>query len=265
MSLRLPTIVVWLLWSMALSAQVGLSPDESRLFNLVNQERKKAGLPQFQWDYHLAEAARTHTQLMSAREELTHQLSGEPVLGDRIGAAGARFDGAAENVAEGDVAADTVEVLHGSLMNSPGHRANLLSPKYNAIGLAIVSRDGATYVTEDFAHTVTTYSDEQFRAAIIAAFNKARQANSLPAIAIREDSRIHDFACSESDPPQFPSGFSGALNEVVFTSSEPEKLPPDMQKAARNASLHKVSLGACFHPDKQHGYANFWVIAAFYP
>src|SRR5579863_132761 len=115
----------------AASAQVGLSPDELKLFNLVNQERKNAGLPRFQWDYHLAESARSHTQLMAVRNVLTHQLPGEAAMAERIAAAGTRFNSAAENVAQGDVAGDVVEVLHGSLMNSPEHRANLLSPNYN--------------------------------------------------------------------------------------------------------------------------------------
>jgi uncharacterized protein YkwD len=245
-------------------AQVGLSPDELKLFNFLNQERKIAGLPQLQWNYHVAEAARTHTQVMADHKTLSHQFTGEPALGDRVGATGARFNSAAENVAEGDTAGDPVLEIHRSLMFSPGHRANILSPQYNAVGLAIVSRDGKMYVTEDFAYIVSTYSEDQFRDALIAAFNKARRAKGLAPVAVLKDARIHDLACSETDKPQIPEGFPGALDEVVFTSSEPDKLPADLQKAVVDPSLHKMSVGACFHPDKEHGYANFWVIAAFY-
>jgi uncharacterized protein YkwD len=246
-------------------AQVGLSSDEQKLFNLLNQERKKAAMPPFQWNYHLAESARAHSQLMASHKLLAHQFPGEPALGERLGATGVRFNGAAENVAVGDITADVVPEIHDSLMNSPEHRGNILNSKYNAVGLAIVSRDGAMYVTEDFAHTVTAYSEEQFRDAVIAAFNKARQARGQSIIMVRDDPRIHDLACAEQDKPLIPQSLSNALEVVVFTSSEPENLPSDMQRLVGDPAVHRMSIGTCFHPDKQHGYASFWVVAAFYP
>ena len=248
-----------------LRAQVGISTDEQKLFNLVNQERKKAGLPPFQWNYLLAQSARAHSQLMAKRKVLTHQFSGEPALGDRVGATGLRFSGAAENVAAGDIAEDTVARVHASLINSAEHRGNILNANYNVAGLAIVSNDNDVYVTEDFAHTLPVYSEEQFRRAVVAAFNKAREANSLAAVVVRDDPHFHDLACSESQKEQIPAGLPNALDIVVFTSSEPEKLPSDMQKAARDPGLHHLSIGTCFSPDKQHGYGNFWVVVALYP
>src|SRR2546421_3751376 len=155
--------LVFVLLSIA-SAQVGVSVDDLKLFQLLNQERTKAGLPKFQWDYHLAEAARAHAQLLAQRQVLSHQFSGEPVLGERIGATGTRFNAAAENVAE----APTVEELHSGLMNSPPHRANILNGKYNAIGLAIVSPNDQLYVAQDFAHVLPSYSEPQFRDALLA-------------------------------------------------------------------------------------------------
>ena len=256
---------MWLLWSAALCAQVGLSPDESKLFNLVNQERKKAGLTPFEWNYHLAEAARAHTTLMAKRKVLTHHFADEATLGERIGATSLRFDGAAENVAQGDAKADAVALLHQSLMESPQHRANILSSKYGALGLAIVSSEGETYVTEDFAQVLPVYSERQFRDALIAAFNKARQARRLPAITVGDDSRVQALACSEKDKPLIPDGFANALNVVAFTASNPAELPADLQKVAANNGLRRMNIGTCFHPDKEHGYGNFWVVAAFYP
>lgn len=257
------TIYFVFLCSTVVCAQVGISADEQKLFNLVNQERKKAGLAPLQWSYPLAQSARAHTQLMASRNTLTHQFSGEPALGDRIGATGLRFSGAAENVAEGDIDADTVARLHASLMNSPEHRGNILSAKYNAGALAIIPNGNEMYVTEDFAHTLPVYSEEQFRGGVVTAFNKARRANSLPAVVVRDDAHFHDLACSESQTEQVPQ-IPNALDIVVFTSSEPEDLPSDMRKAARDPGLHRLSIGACFSPDKQHGYGSFWVVAAFY-
>lgn len=265
MNLRLAAILVWLLGGGALWAQVGLSSDELKLFHLVNQERKKAGLAPLEWNYYLAEAARGHTQLMVRHKVLTHRFADEAVLGDRVGATGLRFSGAAENVAEGDAKDDVVPRLHASLMDSPPHRANILSSNYSAIGLAIVSIKEDTYVTEDFAEVLPNYSEEQFRAGVIAAFNKVRQSHRLPAIAVGEDSRVRTLACSETNKPQIPDGFANALDVVAFTSSDPAQLPVHMQKVASDGGLHRMNVAACFRPDKDHGYGNFWIVAAFYP
>ncbi len=265
MNLKLATIFVWLLWSTAVCAQVGLSSEEQKIFNLVNQERRQAGLPPFQWNYHLAEAARGHTQLMAQRKVLTHQFASEDPLGDRIGATGLRFSGAAENVAQADTKGDIATTLHLALMSSPPHRGNILSPKYNALGLAIVSKGDDAFVTEDFANVLPAYSEEQFRDGVITAFNKARQTHRVPAIRVGDDARVRTLACSQSGKPQIPDGFANALEVVAFTSSDPAELPADMQKLVDDAGLHRMNVAACFRPDKQHGYGNFWVVAAFYP
>jgi hypothetical protein len=48
----------------------------------------------------------------------------------------------------------------------------------------------------------------------------------------------------------------------VFTSSEP-RLPDQVQKAVTAAGYYHMKFGVCFRPDKEHGSANFWVVAAF--
>lgn len=249
------------LCSLAVGAQVGLSSDELKLFNLLNEERVKAGLSKFQWNYQLAESARAHTKLLADRKELSHRFAGEASLGDRIGATGLRFDVAAENVAAGARAED----IHSGLMNSPQHRANILSPRYNAVGLAVVSRDGELYLTEDFGHTLLSYSEEQFRSALVTAFNKERQANGIAPVSSNVSPRLHELACSDSDDAQHMlQAFPDALTLVIFTSAYPEKLSPSMEKAAADRFLHRLDIGVCFKPGKEHGYGSFRVVGAFY-
>lgn len=242
-------------------AQVGVSSSELELFNLLNQERTRAGLPKFEWNYQLAESARAHTQLLANRDTLSHQFPGEAALGDRIGATGLRFDVAAENVAAGD----SVKQIHSGLMESPQHRANILSPRYNSVGLVVVSHDGQLYVTEDFAHTLRSYSEEQFRQGVVEAFNKARETNGIPSVVANADPRLHDFACSDSkDAQHMLEGLPGAQTLVIFTSTTPEKLSPAMDKAAADESTHRLDIGVCFKPGKEHGYGSFRIVVAFY-
>ena len=66
---------------------------------LINKERAERGMAPVQIDTTLTVAARRHTELMIDHHELTHKLSDEPVLRDRLAEAGAVFDIAGENVA----------------------------------------------------------------------------------------------------------------------------------------------------------------------
>ena len=175
-------------------AQTSPSQDERKLFHLLNQERQKAGLPKLQWDNHLAKSAGGHALLLAEHQGLSHQFSGEPQLGERVGATGLRFTVSAENVAS----AQTVEDAHKGLMNSPPHRANILSPEFNAVGLAVIPRVGAVYVAQNFAYVLPVYSEAQFRSALLEAFRNARQEKGFSKIAVRPDPKLHEAACSDN-------------------------------------------------------------------
>src|SRR6185369_1583163 len=91
---------------------------EQRIFGLTNQARKDAGVDPLTWNEQAAQAARVHATMMAEKQALSHQFPGEAVLRDRLGAAGLRFDAAAENVADAEVA----DEAHDALMHSPPHR-----------------------------------------------------------------------------------------------------------------------------------------------
>jgi hypothetical protein len=191
---------------------------------------------------------------------LSHQFSGELSLAERIGGTGARFTLAAENVAR----TGYVEDVHLALMNSPGHRANILSLAYNAVGIGVAEHQGKIYVAQDFIFLVPMYSDEQFSAAFAEAFTAARKNSGQKALATRTDSALHDLACATSGDANKLAGKVGdARSVVVFTSSEPHRLPDEMLGRAANPAFHRMNFGVCFRPDQEHGYGNFWVVATF--
>lgn len=263
---QLPLFLLLLLFSllgpMTAKAAAAPSADERRLFDLLNQERVKAGLPQLKWDDHLAEAARAHSKLLASHAELSHQFPGEPDLGQRIGATALRFNSSAENVAY----APEVDRLHEGLMHSPPHRANILSDKYNAGAVAIVARGDELYATEDFANVLPMYSESEFRGAVINAFNKTRAAAQLSPIVVRADDRLHQAACGGNhDPNQLIHHLPGVTDLAMFTSSVPENLPSNMKSAAKDRELRHMNIGVCFRPGSTNGYGSFWVVAAFYP
>jgi Cysteine-rich secretory protein family len=242
-----------------LAAMASPSPAEKRVFEQLNQERQKAGLPALEWNELVADAARRHAALLAQKAELSHQYADEPSLPERIGATGVRFTSAAENVAR----TEHIEDVHLALMGSPGHRANMLSPKYNAAGIGVVERDGKIYVAQDFIFAVPVYSEADFSAAFAENFNQRRKALGVRELDARADPLMHDLACSTDGDANKLAGSVSGRYVVVFTSSEPRRLPEQMQKAAGSADYRRMNFGVCFRPDKEHGNANFWVVAAF--
>jgi uncharacterized protein YkwD len=237
-------------------------PPERELLRLVNQERKSAGLEALQWDVQLAEAAELHTRELAGHRALSHRFPGEAELSQRVGATGARFNAVAENVA----VADDPGEAHLALMNSPGHRANIMNPKYNAVGIGVVMVRSHMYVTQDFAHVVPVYTDQQFRQQLVAAFNRLRQGHRLPPIDSSFDRKLDEEACSgKLNASEVLAGLSGATRATVFTASQPADLPPAMDSAAADRNLHRMTIGVCYRSDPQDRFSKFWVVVAFNP
>lgn len=108
-----------------------LAENEQQMLDLVNRERTAIGLRPLQADPELTRLARLKTQDMITLNYFAHQ---SPTYGspfEMMRAAGVTFRIAGENLA----GARTVAAAHTALMNSPGHRANILNPAYTHIGI----------------------------------------------------------------------------------------------------------------------------------
>ena len=112
---------------------------EAQMLQLINEERQKHGLKPLQADAEMQQVARAHSQDMFAKGYFAHDnLEGKDPF-DRMRAYNIRFTAAGENLA----LAQTVEIAHVNLMNSPGHRANILNPSFGRVGIGIL--DGGFY------------------------------------------------------------------------------------------------------------------------
>jgi uncharacterized protein YkwD len=240
--------------------KVSRSVAEQELFDLINLEREKAGLDKLEWNHQLAQAAREHSRLLAANRTLSHQFDSEASLPARLAAAGARFTASAENVAT----AVSVEEVHAALMHSPGHRANIMSAKYNAVGVGVVEAHGYLFVTEDFAFATRAYTEQDFRNAFIASVNRARKLKGMAAMDAHADSSLRSAACSTNgDSQSVIAGINAPAEVVTFTLSDPEKLPDSFMKYVGTGRWGRMSVGVCYRPDSTYGYANFWVVVAF--
>jgi Ca2+-binding RTX toxin-like protein len=135
------------------------------MLELINAERAKVGAPPLLLELNLNEAAEGHTEWMLSVDTFSHTGIGGSTPGMRMSNEGFDFSGSwgwAENIAGRTISspsgyADEVIALHMQLMNSSGHRANILNPslEYIGIGIEIGEYKGSTWamVTQNFART----------------------------------------------------------------------------------------------------------------
>jgi uncharacterized protein YkwD len=117
---------------------LSLAPDavaERQMLDLVNEERSGAGLRPLAWDDRLVPVARQHSEEMFRLKYFSHvsPVSGSPF--DRLKAAGIGYTRAGENLAY----AQSVSVAHRGLMQSPGHRENILRPEFTRMAVGVIS------------------------------------------------------------------------------------------------------------------------------
>ena len=261
MKLSFHCVLIFLLAAaQATQSSASISSAEKRIFEELNHERASRGLTALLWDDHAAGAARAHAQMLAENGQLSHQFPGEATLPERIGATGVRFTVSAENIAR----TEFIEDVHPALMGSSGHRANILSASYNAVGIGVVEKNGRVYVTQDFIFLVPGYSESQFNSAFAEAFNLARKSKGIRPLQARQDPTLHQLACTtDGNAVKLADELSGISAVVAFTSSDPHHLPQEINPRVANADFHLMKYGVCFRPDQEHGYANFWVVATF--
>lgn len=125
------------------------SAAEERMLELLNRERGQAGLGPLVRDSSIDAVARAHSVDMLRRGYFGHETPEGTSPFDRMLEGGVRFRVAAENLA----LAATAEIAHQGLMESPGHRANILGADFGRVGIGAVRVDGMGRVfTQNFAN-----------------------------------------------------------------------------------------------------------------
>jgi uncharacterized protein YkwD len=120
---------------------------EAQMLVLVNRERTQRGLNALKADPVIAVVARKHSADMFARGYFSHFTPEGIDPFQRMRKDHIRFLTAGENLA----LAQTLAIAHNGLMNSPGHRANILNPSFGRVGISIL--DGGVYglmITQNF-------------------------------------------------------------------------------------------------------------------
>lgn len=240
------------------------SAGEAQLVDLINQARAERGLSPLEVDSRLTHAARQHTELMVQQSSLAHQFPGEPLPQDRMAAEGVASDRQGENVDLNQ----SIPGAHDALMHSPPHRANILNPEYNAVGIGVIRSGANVWVTEDFARRLPQLSEPQAEAAAQTAIGQYQRAHGFPAPVRKPMTPLRRLACDmalndalDMTPASHLPGVHGVF---AWTAGDPGKLPREIDRLLGPGLAGGYSLGACFAPSVSHPGGLYWLVMVFY-
>jgi uncharacterized protein YkwD len=120
---------------------------EQKAVQLLNADRKDAGLEPLKINLKLSKLAADYAADMNNRKFFSHVDPEGKDPFDRMAAIGIDFPNEGENIALGP----DVETAQKMLMDSPLHRENLLNPKFTEIGIGVrLASRGGVYLVQDF-------------------------------------------------------------------------------------------------------------------
>ena len=219
------------------------------LFAAANRERTQRGLPPLKWSAALAVAAQQHALRLAAQNTLSHQLHGEPRPSDRASQAGARFSAMAENVAEGPSA----ESIHQQWMRSAPHRANLLDPHLDSVGIAVAERGSVLFAVQDFSLEVSTLTLAEQEGIV----DDKLRSRGLRLLSYTADARR---SCT------MDNGYAGAHQPsfvLHYATTDLQSLPDMLVQRIETGRYHAAAVGAC-PSNAKFGFSSYRVAVLLY-
>jgi hypothetical protein len=208
-----------------------IQPEAWQIVMLANKARAAAGAEPLEWDPALAAAARQHCLRMAAEGPISHRYGGEPDVAGRAGQVGAHFSLIEENVAVGPSPAS----IHNGWMNSPGHRANLLSPDVDRVGVAVVASRGVLYAVADYERAVPVLTQSQVEASVAELLRKSGLAISDAFAEARASCAAGRLATSGSQPRFF----------MFWQGADLSRLPGALEDRIASGRYHEAKVGSC--------------------
>ncbi len=215
----------------AFASESNLTVAEQYLLAAANEARANQGLAPVHLDPVLTEASAAHAREMADHAGISHQFNDEPDLAERGAKAGAHFSLISENVGE----APTSVIIHDLWMHSPGHRANLLDPNVDSIGIAIVTRNNQLYAVEDFASTVQTLTLNQ-------------QEHTVANVIAQSGMRVEETTEAARQTCTMSTGYAGSRQPwfiMRYTAASLNEIPTQLKTRLTSGKYHQAIVGAC--------------------
>ncbi len=214
---------------------------ERTLFELTNRVRAEHHLPPLFWDPALAIAARNHAlRILGERSSLEHQYPGEPALVSRAAAAGARFTTISENLARGRTSPAAIEQLW---MSTPVHRANLLNPQLDTLGIGVLEDNGTLIAVQDFTTAGPSLRQDDLEARVMQLLRDHGLASVVSSTAARTVCQQHATTA--------PSA-----RLIVQWEGDTSQLPDVLLQQLRQSRFTGAAVGACTPASQAPGFAS---------
>ena len=226
------------------------SSPEQTLLQYANHAREAHNLPPLQWDDSLARAAKAHLQwVLRNPNNLLHQYPGEPDLVTRGASAQAHFSTISENIAGHG---DTPTALHEIWMKTATHRANILDPKLNLVGIAVAENQGVFYAVEDFARNTPALASEAIERQVA----KLLQDQGFPPAPSNADARK---TC------EMPRGQEGNPRLVIrWDGADISELPPAVAQQLDKTKFTSAAVGACPSEALNQQFTTYHIVVLLY-
>ena len=230
-----------------------LQAEARQIFALANEARTQAGVGRLDWDPALADAALKHCERMAAEGPIAHQYGGEADLTTRTAEAGAHFSVIEENVALGPSA----DAIHEAWMQSPGHRANLLSPDVDRVGVAVVAARGVLYAVADYSRGVEQLSATEVEARVAALIH-------VSGVEIVRDPSLARAACATDEG--MPRSETGPMPRFVmrWQAGDLTQLPKALVDKLASGEYRQAAVGGCPAQGSQGAFSAYRVAVILY-
>jgi len=240
------------------------APTEADLLQRVNAERQERHLPPLRWHGGLAHLASLHATDMRGMGVLSHESSADGAsYTQRLARTSLRVAQAAENIGMGS----TLEGVHSGLMTSPGHRAAILNPDHQQVGMGVIhdAAEDVYWVVQDFARLLPDLSDDQALSALRGALLSAWEAAG--ATPLREDAALSRSLADDLERMVKRRQVSTGSMTVpppawifAYTTEDPAQLSPAL--LARVGDARRFAAAVSFARTQDSPLGLFWVALA---
>jgi len=219
------------------------------LFELINEERKDLGLLTLQFSQDLSLLAREHSKDMALRGKISHSSTSGQSYRDRIIEAGFYFSAIGENVASSN--RPQTELIHEKLMDSAGHRKNILDPDFDQVGIGVVFRKNKGYfITQDFRRAMVLKKEEEVKEDIQRDINDLRRENYLPSLSFTKEADDYALKCAiykakDKAPSPMPRHW-GETQFLFITSPTLEGIQSIYRDKVLKKTYTRAGLGVSF-------------------
>jgi len=243
---------------------------EQDLYKLVNREREKHDLAPVILSTPLSVLGRKHSQDMAGRgrKEISHFSTSGEAYSERLVEEGFYFKKNGENVAFSETFMS--EFIHQGFMDSPGHRANILDPDFDEVGIGVVFKeDNGYYVTQDFIRSLKPKERDEARAEVEEHINSMRSEYSLPPILFSKEADGYAQQCSlnkakDRSPPPIPSHF-GETHLFYARSPSFEHLYSKYKDKLLDKNYETAGLGIDFSRHEENPGGAYFITLLLFP